>query len=271
MNDNIFLLIESQRMEFTAVEQVIANYFLSKQPALSIDELAKKIAVSPSSITRFSKKLNLNNYKELIFLYTLSLGQGEAITPVSSSVTASYHALATKSDSSYRGEAIEFFCKSIHEVKLIQFWGMGFNSYAGLDFQFKFTRFGKFVHVISDQHSILMSAHFIDNQDLIIVSSRRGENPELFEAIKIAKEKGATILLITANAESPIINFTNEVLLAASLTKEQSLGNISPQIPILIQLDMIYTQYLNMYQSAVHKWVKSEYILTDKKERRRYT
>ncbi len=256
-------------MDFTSVEQVIADYFLSKKPALSIEQLAKKIAVSPASITRFSKKLALNNYKELIFLYNLSLGQGDIHTPVASSVTSSYHALATKSDSSYCEESIDYFCKALKEVKLIHFWGMGFNSYAGADFQFRFSRLGKFVRVISDQHSILMAANFADRSDVILIASLRGEDPELIKAMKIAKEKGAKLLLIIANDESEMIRYADKVLYAASLTKEESLGNISPQIPVLIQIDMIYTQYLNLYQSTVQKWVETEHILTDKKERRR--
>ncbi|EUJ21898.1 MurR/RpiR family transcriptional regulator [Listeria aquatica] len=264
MQDNLFLLIESHRMDFTAVEQVIADYLVSKKPILRIEELAKAIAVSPSSITRFCKKLNLNNYKELIFLYNLSLEDSEESVPVSSSVTASYHALATQSDTNFAENVIEHFCKAIYSKKTINFWGMGFNSFAGGDFQFKFSRLGKFVRVASDQHTILMTAHFADQSDLIIISTLRGEDETLYEAAKIAQQKGVEILLITANKEAKIIQFATETLFAASLLAEDTLGNISPQIPILIELDMIYRQYQNMYQSTIRQWVMSEQILTDK-------
>src|SRR5699024_3289299 len=109
--DDLFLLVESKRDSLTAVEQDIADYFISKRKVLSISNLAKEISVSAPSITRFCKKLGLNNYKELVFLYKLSLSdQTKDASLVSTPVTASYHALATRSDAAYRGQAVQNFC-----------------------------------------------------------------------------------------------------------------------------------------------------------------
>lgn len=98
MPEDIFILIESCRLNFTAVEQVIADYHLSKQPAMTIDKLSAHLAVSKASITRFCKKIGLSNYKELVFLYKLSLNQETTDLSVSSKITAAYHSLATRSD-----------------------------------------------------------------------------------------------------------------------------------------------------------------------------
>lgn len=57
MQEDIFILIESYRRDLTDVEQVIADYFLSRKAPIRIDQLAKKQAVSKASITRFCKKL----------------------------------------------------------------------------------------------------------------------------------------------------------------------------------------------------------------------
>ncbi|MEG2253950.1 MAG: MurR/RpiR family transcriptional regulator, partial [Vagococcus sp.] len=53
-------------------------------------------------------------------------------------------------------------------------------------------------------------------------------------------------------------------LLAATLTREESLGSISPQIPILIQQDIVYERYIHLYSDSVKKWLQSEAILTNK-------
>lgn len=263
-DNNLFMLIESKRFNFTSVEQVIADYFLGKNPPLSIDELSKKVAVSPASITRFAKKLNLNNYKELIFLYQLSFAHSEQERPISTSIAASYHALATTSDQQYKPAVITQFCQAIHEKKLIHYWGLGFNSYAGMDLQFRFARLGKYIQVISDNNSIAMSAHFIEKEDLVIVASQRGEDCHLEESMRLAKEKGCEVLLITANRKSQLIPHSHHVLFAPELSEEEALGQISPQIPMLIQLDMIYSQYVQLYETTIRQWVESEQILTDK-------
>jgi len=260
--DDLYLLIESKRDSLTSVEQVIADYFISKQKILSISELAKKICVSAPSITRFCKKLGLNNYKELIFLYSLSLhDQTEDASLISTPVTASYHALATRSDASYRGQAVKNFCDLIYSTRIILFWGLGFNSFAGLDFTFKFSRFGKFIQSYGDQHSILLSAMSLSPDDLVLVSSLSAKDPDILKAIKIGKSKGAHFLLITANEDSPFIDYCDETVYAASFSSDESLGNISPQIPILIQLDIIYSKYIVLHKKSVDKWLQSENIL----------
>ncbi|WP_334333073.1 MurR/RpiR family transcriptional regulator [Companilactobacillus sp. HBUAS59544] len=260
--DDLYLLIESKRNEFTSVEQVVADYFIGKQPILSISALAKKISVSAPSITRFCKKLGLNNYKELIFLYSLSLHDQTAdASQISTPVTASYHALATRSDASYRGQAVKNFCDLIYSTRIILFWGLGFNSFAGLDFTFKFSRFGKFIQSFGDQHSILLSAMSLKKGDVVLVSSLSATDSEILRAIKIGKEHEAHVLLITANEDSPFIDYCDETIYAASFSSDEKLGNISPQIPILIQLDIIYSKYISLHRKSVDKWLSSENIL----------
>ena len=261
MPEDIFILIESCRLNFTAVEQVIADYHLSKQPAMTIDKSSAHLAVSKASITRFCKKIGLSNYKELVFLYKLSLNQETTDLSVSSKITAAYHSLATRSDSHYSQAVIDAFCERLHQHRIIHFFGKGFNSYAGADFQFKFSRVGKYVRVIADENSILMSANFANQDELIMVASLRGDDEELLKAIKIAKQRQVPILLITSNRYSQLVTHADVTLIAASLTKEEALGNISPQIPILIQLDMVYERYIHLYADAVSQWLASEQIL----------
>ncbi len=69
MNKDIGLLFEYARSKFTATDNKIADYFLARQPVKTIEELAVDIGVSTASITRFCRKIGLNNLKELLFLY----------------------------------------------------------------------------------------------------------------------------------------------------------------------------------------------------------
>ena len=42
------------------------------------------------------------------------------------------------------------------------------------------------------------------------------------------------------------------------------MGNISPQIPILIQLDIVYERYIHSYSDYLQNWLQSEAILTNR-------
>lgn len=264
MQKDFLMLIESYRPDFTDVEHVIADYFLSKKPVLTNSELSEELYVSKSSISRFCKKIGLKNYKELNFLYSLSLDTDEENRSVSSKITEIYHSLATRSDAQYDEDSLDEFCRYLNQHKIIHFLGRGFNAYAGMDFQFKFSRLGKYVRVISEENSIEMAARVAEEDELIIISSLSGEEDHLVTAAKLANNKNVTVLLITANESSPMIPFVNIVLYAASFSREESLGNISPQIPILIQLDMVYQRYLNLYSSTIQKWMDAEKILNQK-------
>lgn len=264
MKKDFLMLIESYRPDFTEVEHIIADYFLSKKPILTNSDLSKELYVSKSSITRFCKKIGLKNYKELNFLYNLSLESNEEDRSVASKITEIYHSLATRSDLQYDEDNLDQFCCYLNKHKIIHFLGRGFNSYAGMDFQFKFSRLGKYVRVISEEHSIEMAARIAGENELIIISSLSGNEEHLVKAAQLAHKKEIDILLITANKESTVIPYANIVLYAASLHREESLGNISPQIPILIQLDMVYQHYLNLYSSTLEKWIEAEKILNPK-------
>ena len=69
MEKEILLRINLAKVNFTYVEETIAQYFTDGRKPLTIHELARELSISSSSITRFCKKIGLNNFKELMYLY----------------------------------------------------------------------------------------------------------------------------------------------------------------------------------------------------------
>lgn len=259
---NLILMIESKREQFTDVEQIIANYFVAHQEVRDINGLAKKLAVSPSSITRFSHKIGLSNYKELVFLYKEYLGSlNRKVSRISSDVVDSYRAIAQRTSDRYDEQTVQLFCERIFKNRIIFFWGLGFNSFVGLDFEFRFARFGKIVQHFSDQQSISLNANFLKKGDTLLISSISAKDKSILKSIETAKARGAHILLITANHESAYLPYCDGVMYTASFSPEESLGNISPQVPALIDLDIIYSKYIDIHQHDLSQWAKSENIL----------
>ncbi|MEY8292812.1 MurR/RpiR family transcriptional regulator [Carnobacteriaceae bacterium 52-44] len=260
---DIFFLINSYTQSFTTVEEVIADYFLNKNEILTIDRLAKEIAVSQSSITRFCKKIGLNNYKELIFLYEMALNSSEEDPSTSLEVLQKYSKIFDEVTDNYSEEKIDKFCEYIHSHKIIHFLGTGFNHFVGLDFQFRMYRLGKYVIPVADENSNRLALLQASENELVIISSISGEDEATLEAVKIATQHGVPILLITANKKSLMIEYAKVTLFTSTMSHSQSLGNISPQIPMLIQLDMIYEKYLHKYSKSIQQWIITEKILKD--------
>lgn len=267
-SNNIVLMIESKKGEFTSVEQIIADYFLSYQPVYDINQLAKKLAVSAASITRFCHKIGLHNYKELIFLYRSYLDNRNKSVPQDSiDVVNSYMAIGQRTNDIFDEKSVVRFCDVLYQNRVLFFWGLGFNSFVGQDIEFRFARFGKIIQRFSDHQSISLNANFLKQNDVLLISSVKAADKSILESIKVAHSKGVKILLLTANKNSKYIQYCDEVMYIASFTPEESLGNISPQVPVLIGVDIIYSKYISLHGSDISQWTKSEMILKDYKQK----
>ncbi|EOH99198.1 hypothetical protein UAY_01975 [Enterococcus moraviensis ATCC BAA-383] len=265
MESYIELIIQANQKKFTDVERVIANYFLDGNKELGIQELAKKLSVSNSSITRFCKKIGLANYKELIYLYKYSSKGAKKQTDSSISyVNLNYSLLLNDIIEKLDKEEVKKAALMIDKGRIIHYWGTGYNAFCGEDFQFKFSRLGKIVNVIKDEHSIAMMAHGVQQGDLVVVSSISGDNEAVLEAVKIVSEKNAKVIVISANEKSPYKEFSEAFCLTSSMGKKD-MGGISPQIPVLTVIDILYTEILAMYhEDTIKSWIKSEVILKGK-------
>lgn len=263
MVEDLFDIINSKREIFTNVENIIADYFLSGAPAMSIEDLSQTLSVSTSSITRFSKKIGLDNYKELIFMSKISRDNDKEINVSSISVTEMYYSILKRVQASYNEKSIEQICECLHRGSIIYFLGTGFNSFVGNDFQFKFSRIGKNVINVNDDNSIKLAASLVKGTEVAIICSMRGNRNSLLEAAQKLHQKSVPLLFITANLESEIKNYADLTLHTAFLSEKESYGNISPQIPMLIQMDIIYNKYVKMYKSSIGRWINTEKILNE--------
>lgn len=265
MESYIELIIQANQKKFTDVERVIAEYFLNGNKELGIQVLAKKLSVSNSSITRFCKKIGLANYKELIYLYKYSnKGAKKQSDSSISYVNLNYSLLLNDIIEKLDKEEVKKAALMIDGGRIIHFWGTGYNAFCGEDFQFKFSRLGKIINVIKDEHSIAMMAHGVQQGDLVVVSSISGDNQTVQEAVKIVFEKKAKVIVITANEKSSYQAFSDAFCLTSSMGKKD-MGSISPQIPVLTVIDILYTEILAMYhEDTIKSWIKSEVILKGK-------
>lgn len=266
MEKEILVRIHLAKVDFTYVEEEIATYFKSGKPPLNIHELAKELSVSSSSITRFCKKLGLNNYKELMYLYQkhLDTNQEDKVSQVCIDLRSEYFRICNEVDHNYDEKAIIETCKCIKEHRVINIFALGLSATAAQDFKFRFLRTGKFIEVIHDKDAIRMSAQILQKGDLVFFFTLRGSS-YLEEIAELLKSKGVFVISLLANKKSRLIRLSDIVLYTASLSGEESTGMISSQIPILLVIDMLYYQYARMYSDAIDNWALTEKILIENK------
>ncbi|UJF16610.1 MurR/RpiR family transcriptional regulator [Jeotgalibaca sp. MA1X17-3] len=260
LNRDLFLTIESSKLNFTEVDKLIADYFLSSEPPLKQSALAQKINVSTASITRFGKKIGFDNYKELLYSYRNHLKEFSNDTNNSTRhLQYRYKELINEIDNKINIQDVKSVCEYLHVHKNIHIFGLGMSAIAGADFKFRFTRIGKYVEVVQDESSMEMLSSLLGNENLIIYFSLRGENQHVLQSLKRLKEKGATIIIITSNLSREITQLANVSLATAYIENENEVGQISGQLPLIIVIDIIYSQYISMYRENINKWIATEH------------
>ena len=105
-------------------------------------------------------------------------------------------------------------------------------------------RIGVDIDSLQDSDLMRMQAVFQDKRSLVFGISISGGKEEVLYLLREAHKRGARTILITANNKEIYDQFCTEVVLIPSL-KHLNHGNvISPQFPILVMLDIIYSCYV---------------------------
>ena len=117
------------------------------------------------------------------------------------------------------------------------------------------------IEAITDIHIMKMNAVLLNESCAAIGITVSGQTPEVLRALGAAKEMGASTILFTSRSSSDYDAFCDEVLLLAVKEHLKNGGAISPQFPILVMIDVLYSHFLTtdserkeaLYEYAVTK------------------
>ncbi len=250
--------IEDVYDELTPVEKNIADFFLNTKNItdFSAKAIADTLYVSEASLTRFAKKCGYKGFRE--FIYSLKISVEDAagnVNEMIQKVTSSYQHILDKNLHLINETQMETLAFSVSKSKRILIYGMGISGIAAQEFKLRLMRLGLLVDAVTDSHLMKISSALVDENHLIIAMSISGKTKELLNGIKIAKEHGAYVVLLTAARNSDLLNCCDEIIPVAAPKNFASGTLISPQFPLLIMLDMFYTYYLRTdyaVKSSIH-------------------
>ena len=216
---------------------------------LSIVDLAEKCSCSEATIVRFSKRLGFSGYQEL----KISLAQESNTTTASTNITAEdslseiydkvcndiYCSLERTKLVLDRG-SLESACEKISEAKKIVIFGLGNSAAIALDASHKLLRVGCNAFAYSDNHMQVIVASHLTPGDVVIAISHSGSSRDIVEALKIAKESGATTITITNSGKSPIQKYSDYLLFTASDETKYNILALNSRIAQLSIINAIY-------------------------------
>ena len=146
------------------------------------------------------------------------------------------------------------FCESLSNADRIYIFALGSSACAALEFKLRFMRLGLLVELIDNPHMMQMQAVLTRPEDLVIGMSISGETEAVLDALRTAEYHHTETVFITANRRQNFPVQFSQVLTVPAV-EGLSLGdNISPQLPLLIITDVIYSLFTGMdskYRTAL--------------------
>lgn len=246
IQQNVIPRVESEYNNFTESEKKVADFFLNNRERrdFSAKSISHELYVSEATLSRFSKKAGFSGYREFIFFYEGSLKQGEMrFTDLTQNIIYTYNEVLERTNALVNETQIRKLAHALNNYKHVYVYGEGNSALSAQEFKMRFMRLGLHVEAISDQHLMKMNSILMDNSSLLIAMSVSGKN--LRNYLKDAHHNGAFTVMMTANNSDSLKEICDEVILCPSV-ENVDIGNvISPQLPLLLIIDILYAHFLD--------------------------
>ena len=251
---NVLELIDRARPTLRRGSRQVAEYILTHLDAIadiSLAELARLAQVSEPTVLRFCASIGCNGFREFKIRVVQSLALG---APAAHSVLANDdtpETIATKIfdytitsldwarkklDFVALGKAVEL----LSNAKRIEFFGFGASGIVAQDAQQKFPLFGVPCVAHQDSHQQFIAASMLNPGDAVVAISNTGTTRGLIEMARTAKERGASVVVITGS-ESPITRYADVSVIAETLENTDVYTPTTSRLAALVIIDILST------------------------------
>ena len=276
MGINILANIENILLECSENEKKIALFILNnpkKVIDLSVKEVADLIGTSTASMSRFSKKLGLNNYKELkqyllvevvnqekdADKYSIEdkLSWDNSYEDMQQQMLASINAVCKETLDINPVDKLMDAIEAIKNANVIYFFALGSRVLSARDLQHKLMRLGKRCIFLEDNNYGVQNLIQADERDLLIVVSFDGSHSRVVSTAKHAKYRKIKILSITKVASSRLKGLSDYCVCVPNIAvSDASLSALFRRYGQLTAVDLLYVGLAKMIYPDPNKEIE---------------
>lgn len=249
-HSDIKLLLKNTYADFTAAEKSVADFFIGNNDRvdLSSRKISSSLYVSEASLSRFAQKCGFKGYREFAYEYERYFDESNKFRrfdELTKTVLSSYQELLDRSFDLVNENQMRRVASLLSESRCVYVYGMGSSGIAAREMKLRFMRTGMLVEAITDSHMIKMNSALVDDSMVVIAISLSGVTKEIVAGMKLARSRGAKVILMTANTDPKLEETADEILHVAGFADLSKGTMISPQFPILVMIDIFYSYYFN--------------------------
>ncbi len=257
---NVFTNIENILLECSESEKKIALFILNnprKVLELPVKEVAAMIGTSTASISRFTRKLGIRNYKELKqyliveivkqekevdkFSIEDKLSWDNSYEDMRKQMLASINAVCKGTLEINSVENLMKVVKDINNANIIYFFALGSSVLPARDLQHKLMRLGKRCIFLEDNNYGIQNLIQADERDMLIIVSFDGSQNRVIGTAKKAKNKNIKLLSITKFASNRLKGLSDHSICVPNIAVDDaSLSSLFRRYGQLTAVDLIY-------------------------------
>lgn len=250
---DIIQVIESKRESFSDTEKKIADFFIynSEKMDFSAKAIAERLYVSNASLSRFAKKCGYRGYREFIYQYEESYSRKERNgTGGIRTVLSIYQDFLNRFYDLIDENQIVRVVKWINNAEQVYVFGRGSSGLVASEMEFRFMRVGVNIDSIEDPDRMMMQTVFLNERNLVFGISISGTTADVLSGLKEAHLRGAKTVLLTMKNDESFYTYCDEVLLLPNIGGLNRGNLISPQLPVLIMIDVLYFCFVKKDQTS---------------------
>jgi DNA-binding MurR/RpiR family transcriptional regulator len=204
------------------IQRKIANYLNEHQNEItnhSITTLSKKIGTSPSAISRFCQALHYRGFSDMKFCLEKDLFvpatnvvmvlPDDDIATTKRKFASLYSSVFNDTLFQLEDRYIRWAAEAISNANLVYIYANGGPGSSGSFGYQLFLQIGIPCNFFVDRQEAMMSASHLKKGDVAIGINYAGDSISVIDALTIAKQKGATIVVLTVYANSPLVKLAN--------------------------------------------------------------
>lgn len=255
---SIIPVIDVNYKQFSPAEKKVADFFIANDEDvdMSARSMAKRLFVSEATLSRFAKKSGFSGYREFAFEYkNQKLKKRSTMTNVTKGVLSIYEDLLNKEYELIDERQIDRIVRYISQCERVVVCGTGSSGISAEEMELRFMRIGINIDSIVYEDRMRMQTVFMNSKCFVIGLSISGMTENVLYMLQEAHKNGAKTMLVTAYNRDGLRNFCDEIVLVPSYQRLDYGNAISPQFPLLVLQDIIYTRYMqsnNCIKEALH-------------------
>jgi DNA-binding MurR/RpiR family transcriptional regulator len=251
---SLLLKIRSVLDSLTKAERRVADAVLTNPEAAifdSVTDLAEKAGVGETTVLRFCRTLGCRGYQEFKLLLarqevTPSRNLAENVEESDDPATILRKVAETNARAVSQTTAlldpnvITRTVDALLAARRVQIYGVGSSGITAQDAMYRFRRIGVPAEAIPDPHFAAMAAALLGRGDVAIGISHSGSTKDTVDALRQARQAGATTICLTAHGRSPITAVADIVLLTAPREAPLQGSSFAAKIAQIHALDLVY-------------------------------